>query len=98
MKNTNWVPVVGEKIMIVPDASTDMPLVTRFMMTEYAGKTVVVREVDAYLENPNPRRLFDVFADGYWWPSCAVMPTSPISVCSENDLDDLLGLVPGNVL
>lgn len=97
MEITNWVPAVGEEIMIAPDISTDMPLVTGGM-TEWAGDTVVVMEVDEYVENPNPRRLFDVYAGGYWWPSYAVMPTFPISVCSENDLDDLLGFVPENEL
>lgn len=98
MEITNWVPAVGEEIMISPDIiSMDMPLVTRFM-TRYAGNTDEVKLVYVPEKNPDPRRRFDVFAFGFWWPSCAVMPTSPISVCSENDLDDLLGLVPGNEL
>ena len=105
MEIANWVPAVGEEIMIAPDVSTDMPLVTRFMMTEYAGDTVVVDGVDEYVESPiyeipgrHPRRMFCVYAGGFWWPACAVMPVSPLPVRSENDLDDLLGLAPENEL
>lgn len=93
---TDWVPAVGEEIMISPAASRYMPLISD-RMEIYRGRVCIVSKVDVYENPPSSNRRFDVYVGeiGLWWPSCAVMPVSPISVRSENDLDDLLGLVPG---